>query len=154
MKIRPETAVRLERRAGWLVYRLHKFLYRITAGRIGRNTDMGPIILLTHTGAKSGKTYVTPLLGKPEGDGWIVVGSNAGREEDPAWIHNVRANPQVEVQDGRHKYTAEASILTGERRQEVWDSLGEQYEGWYHYQTLTDREIKVVELRPAKGPEE
>lgn len=147
--MKPKNAVRLDRTVGKWVYRFHKHLYRLTGGRVGRNTAQGPVILVTHTGRKSGNRYTTPLLSMPDGDGWVVVGSNGGRPETPAWLHNVRANPDVEVQDGRGKVTAVATVASPERRAELWPRLGEFYEGWHHYQTLTDREIPVVELRPA-----
>lgn len=149
--MKPKNSVRLDRWVGrWLVYPLHRRLYRWSGGRIGKKTAQGPVILLTHTGRKSGHRYTTPLLSMPDGDGWVVVGSNGGRPETPAWVHNVSANPDVEVQDGRRQVAAVATVASPERRAELWSRLGEQYEGWHHYQTLTDREIPVVELRPAE----
>lgn len=147
--MKPKNSVRIDRLAGrWLVYPLHKRLYRWTGGRIGKKTAQGPVILITHTGRKSGKEYTTPLLSMPHEGGWVVVGSNGGRPEMPQWVRNVEANPDVEVQDGRRKVAAVATVAEPERRAELWPLLGEQYEGWHHYQTLTDREIPVIELRP------
>jgi len=132
--MKPSRAVKLDRIAGrWLVYPLHKRLYKWTGGRIGKKTAQGPVILLTHTGR------------------WVVVGSNGGREEHPQWVHNVAANPDVEVQDGRRKVAAVATVADEERKAELWPLLGEQYKGWEHYQTLTERDIQVVELRPVGG---
>lgn len=149
--MKPKNSVRLDRWVGrWLVYPLHRTVYRLTRGRVGKRTAQGPVILLTHTGRKSGKRYTTPLLSMPDGDGWVVVASNGGRPEHPAWFHNVKANPDVEVQDGRRTITAVATVASPERRAELWPRLHEQYEGWAHYQTLTDREIPVVELRPVE----
>ncbi|HVM41506.1 MAG TPA: nitroreductase family deazaflavin-dependent oxidoreductase [Acidimicrobiia bacterium] len=146
--MKPKNAVRLDRTVGRAVYRLHLWMYRKTDGRIGRDTAQGPVILLTYTGRKSGKEYTTPLLSVPDGDGWIVVASNGGRPNHPAWYLNVKDLPDVEVQDGRRKVKAKAVVADAERRAELWPHLFEAYEGWAHYQTLTDREIPVVELRP------
>lgn len=151
--MKPKNAVRLDRTIGtWLVYPLHKRLYRLTGGRIGKNTAQGPVILLTHTGRKSGKEFTTPLLSVPHPDGeragWIVVASNGGRPEHPQWYRNVQVNPDVEVQDGRRRVAAVATVASPERRADLWPFVGQHYEGWHHYQTLTDREIAVVELRP------
>lgn len=148
--MKPERAVMLDRFAGRrLVYPLHRRLYQLTGGRIGKKTAQGPVILLTHTGRKSGKEYTTPLLSMPHENGWVVVGSNGGRPEHPQWVRNVAANPDVEVQDGRRKVAAVATVADDERRAELWPILGKQYQGWHHYQTLTERDIRVVELRPA-----
>ncbi|MBI2168049.1 MAG: nitroreductase family deazaflavin-dependent oxidoreductase [Actinobacteria bacterium] len=149
--MKPERAVRLDRLAGrWLVYPLHRLLYRWTGGRLGKKTAQGPVILLTHTGRTSGKDFTTPLLSMPHEGGWVVVASNGGRPEHPQWFRNVQVNPDVEVQDGRRRVAAVATVATAERRAELWPVLGEQYEGWHHYQTLTDREIPVVELHPVE----
>lgn len=150
--MKPSRAVRLDRLAGrWLVYPLHRRLYRLTGGRIGRRTAQGPVILLTHTGRASGKEFTTPLLAVPNEGGWIVVASNGGRPEHPQWYRNVLVNPDVEVQDGRRQVAAVAVAASPERRAELWPFVGERYAGWHHYQTLTEREIPVVELRPLDG---
>jgi deazaflavin-dependent oxidoreductase (nitroreductase family) len=146
--VKPRNAVRLDRTVGRAVYRLHKGLYRLTGGRVGRTTAQGPVVLLTHTGRRSGQRRTTPLLSVADGDGWIVVASNGGRPEDPAWLRNVAADPDVEVQDGRRRVRARAAVASPERRAELWPRLKDHYAGWDHYQTLTDRVIQVVELRP------
>lgn len=147
--MKPKNSVRLDRTLGrWLIYPLHRRMYRLTGGRIGRRTSQGPVILVTHTGRKSGNEFTTPLLAMPHEGGWVVVASNGGRPEDPQWYRNVLANPDVEVQDGRRRVAAVATVALPARRAELWPLLGDQYRGWHHYQTLTDREIPVVELRP------
>lgn len=151
--MKPKNAVRLDRILGRrIIYPLHLRLYRLTGGRIGRSTAQGPVILVTHTGRTSGTEYTTPLLSAPhpEGDaaGWVVVASNGGRPEHPQWYRNVLVNPDVEVQDGRRHVAAVATVASPERRAELWPYVGEQYAGWHHYQTLTEREIPVVEIRP------
>lgn len=154
--MKPKNAVRLDRTLGrWLVYPLHRRLYKLTGGRIGKKTAQGNVILVTYTGRKSGNEFTTPLLSAPHPDGeragWIVVASNGGRPEHPQWYRNVTVNPDVVVQDGRRKAAAVAIVASPERRAELWPHVGEQYAGWHHYQTLTEREIPVVELRPVEG---
>lgn len=146
--MKPKNSVRLDRTVGPLVYRMHKWMYRATGGVVGRKTAQGPVILLTYTGRKSGNTYTTPLLSVPDGDGWIVVASNGGRPSHPKWFLNVRDCPDVAVQDGRRRVKAVATVADAARRMELWPRVNEQYRGWEHYQTLTEREIPVVELRP------
>jgi deazaflavin-dependent oxidoreductase (nitroreductase family) len=81
-------------------YPLHRVIYRLSGGRITFSM-IGPVILLTTTGRKSGKPRTAPLLGFQEGQSIIVIPSNAGKKHYPSWYLNLRANPQAQVQVGR-----------------------------------------------------
>lgn len=158
--MKPKNAVRLDRSIGRFVYKLHLFIYRLTRGLIGHHSSQGPILLLTATGRKSGKRRTHPLLYFPEGvpdphrprkaipSRFIVVGSNGGRPEPPAWLLNLRADPRASVQAGSRRYEVSAEILDGKARDELWPKLVSFYEGWDHYGTLTDRKIYPVALLP------
>ena len=140
--------MRLDRTIGRFVYPLHRQLYRLTGGRIGHRTPQGPVLLLTTTGRKSGQLRTTPLLYLADGDDYVVVASNGGRPNTPAWWHNLRARPEAEVQVGPRRVPVVAELAGPDERARLWPRLTEFYEGWAHYQTLTDREIPVVVLRP------
>jgi deazaflavin-dependent oxidoreductase (nitroreductase family) len=84
----------------------------------------------------------------PDGPNYVVVGSNGGRPQPPAWVLNLEATPEVELQVGRRKCRAVAHILTGEAKAAMWPRLLGHYQGWGSYQELTERELKVVVLRP------
>lgn len=144
--MKPENAVRLDRTIGAYVYPLHKWLYRVTGGRIGRSSAQGPILLLTTTGRKSGEPRTNPLLYMPDGDRFIVVASNGGRPNTPAWFLNLTAAPEAEVQVGRRKVRVRAELLRGADKAAMWERVTAFYRGWAHYQTLTDRDIPVVVL--------
>ena len=146
--MKPERAVAFDRRFGRTFYRWHARAYRLTGGLIGHHSGNGPMLLLTTTGRKSGQARTTPLLYMPDGDDYIVVGSNGGRPEPSAWVLNLEASPTAHIQVGRRKARATAQVLRGEAKAELWPRLCEHYEGWAHYQTLTDREIPVVRLTP------
>jgi deazaflavin-dependent oxidoreductase (nitroreductase family) len=113
---------------------------------------MGPMLLLTTTGRKSGLPRTTPLLCVPDGDDFYVVASNGGRDAPPAWLANLRADPHALVQFGRRHHRVVADILTGEEKAAVWPRLVAQYSGWDDYQQLTDREIPAVRLRLERAP--
>jgi deazaflavin-dependent oxidoreductase (nitroreductase family) len=81
-----------------------------------------------------------------DGPNFVVVGSNGGRPQPPAWVLNLSAAPAVEVQVGRRKMTADARVLSEAERSEMWPRLIGHYKGWDHYQTLTERDLKVVAL--------
>src|SRR4051812_19464522 len=146
--LKPRNAVRLDRTVGRPVYFVHRWLYRLTGGRIGRNSAQGPILLLTTTGRRSGRLRTKALLYMPDGDDFVVVASNGGRPEAPAWWLNLKARPEAEVQVGSRRVSVTAELIGAEEKARLWPRLTEFYEGWGHYQTLTDRELPVVVLRP------
>lgn len=147
--MKPETSVRIDRTVGPVIYPLHRWLYRLTGGAVGQSSPVGPMLLLTTTGRRSGQARTVPLLYMPDGERFVVVGSNGGRPEFPFWLLNLRSNPDAEVQIGRQRQHVRAQILDGAARGELWERLTRFYEGWAHYQTLTDRSIPAVVLAPA-----
>jgi deazaflavin-dependent oxidoreductase (nitroreductase family) len=132
---------------------VHQWLYEKTDGRVGQKIGKLPTLMLRTTGARTGKTRVAALVYGLDGDGrYVVVGSNGGADRSPGWVHNVRANPNVEVQVGRERKPATADVLTeGPDYDRCWKIVndlnrfgdGGRYE---HYQTLTDRRIPLVVL--------
>ena len=148
--MKPETAVRLDRTVGRFVYPVHRTLYRLTGGRIGQKSAQGPILLLTTTGRKSGQARTHPLLYMPDGDNYVVVASNGGRDQPPAWWLNLRAQPRAEIQVGRDRIPVQADVLGPAEKEEIWPRVTAFYQGWGHYQMLTNRDIPVVVLRPVR----
>ena len=138
----------LDRTVGRVVYRLHRRLYRLTGGPAGHRSPLGPILLLTTHGHRSGYPRTVPLLYFVDGGRHLVMGSNGGRPGRPGWLYNVRANANVGVQVGRRRFAGEDRQLTEGERDEVWPRLTTSYPGWAHYQTITDRVIEVVALAP------
>jgi deazaflavin-dependent oxidoreductase (nitroreductase family) len=141
-------SVFIDRKLGQRVYRLHRWMYRVTGGLLGGTSPMGPMLLLTTRGRRTGEPRTVPLLYMEDGERFVVVGSNGGRPESPAWLLNLRANPEAEVQVRRRHHRVRADILEGTARGPLWERLGQYYNGWAHYQTLTDRPIPAVVLRP------
>ena len=121
-------------------------LYEATGGQEGNTLRGKPVIIVTSTGAKSGKVRKTPLM-RVEHDGdYAVVASLGGAPQHPVWYHNVVANPHVELQDGpeRHDYTARE--VTGEEKALWWERAVAAYPDYASYQERTDREIPVFVL--------
>jgi len=146
----PKLTVMFDRKIGRRFYPLHRRMYTMTGGLIGHHSGMGPILLLTTTGRRTGEARTTPLLYMPDGDDFVVVGSNGGRDQPPAWLLNLRALPAATVQVRRQRFQATAEVLDEAARQGLWPRLTDHYEGWSYYQTLTERDIPVVRLRPAR----
>jgi len=126
----------------------HEFWYRLTGGLIGGRFGRVPILLLTTTGRKSGKKRTMPLVYLPDGDNMVVIASNGGADQHPAWWLNLRSNPKAEVQVGRDAKSVVAEKATGAERERLWREVVELYHGYDEYQRGTDREIPVVVLRP------
>jgi F420H(2)-dependent quinone reductase len=144
----PKVTVALDRTFGRWIYPLHRRLYLRTGGAVGLRSPLGPILLLTTTGRKTGQPRTTPLLYLPDGDAFIVVASNAGRPDPPNWLRNLERSPEAAVQVGRRKVAVKARILDGPEAAELWPRLDRHYAGWRHYATLSGRPIPPVVLSP------
>ncbi len=144
--------VAFDRTVGRPLYRVHVQLYRLTRGLIGHKSPVGPMLLMTVRGRRTGQRRSVTLLYYRARGTYYVVGSNGGRPEQPTWLLNVRANPDVHVQAGAKQFDAVAHELSGSERALVWPELTNFYPGWAHYETLTDRAISVIALRNATVP--
>jgi F420H(2)-dependent quinone reductase len=130
----------------------HAMVYRATGGRIGqRLPGLPPMLLLDHTGARSGKRRTTPLVYMPDGDNLLVVASKGGYPEHPAWLHNLRSSPDTEVQIGSKRIKVQAREANADERRRLWPEAIEYHARWGGYQRRTDREIPLVILRPRDG---
>ena len=138
----------LQWRVAQVAFDLHKNLYRLTGGLIGHHVGPLPILLLDHTGRKSGKKRTTPLLYVTDGDNLAVIASKGGSPKHPAWYLNLVATPETEVQVGRRRIPVRARTATGAIRQRLWDKAVKTYGGYEGYQRRTQREIPVVLLEP------
>ncbi len=110
-----------------------------------RDTGL-PIIVLTTVGAKTGGLRKTALM-RVEHDGtYAVIGSRGGAPEHPQWVFNIRANPNVELQDGDEKHDYVAREVDGAERDEWWVRAVDAYPPYTEYQTRTSRVIPVFVL--------
>ncbi|TDC67192.1 nitroreductase/quinone reductase family protein [Streptomyces hainanensis] len=126
--------------------------FRANAGRVGGPFEGARLVLLTTTGARSGARHTTPLGYLPDGgERILVIASAAGAPRHPGWFHNLLADPLVTVEDGVFTYEAEATVLVGAERDEVFARAVEADPGWAEYQARTSRVLPVVALRPTGG---
>lgn len=125
----------------------HTAVYRATKGVIGhRIPGVGPMLLLDHVGAKSGKKRTSPLLYVRDGDDLVIVASKGGHPKHPAWFHNLRANPDTEVQVGSERRRVHARVADEEERERLWPKAVATYGGYHGYQQRTGRKIPLVIL--------
>ena len=128
----------------------HELWYRLSGGLIGGRVGRLPVLLLTTTGRKSGKKRTMPLVYLSDGDNMVVIASNGGADQHPAWWLNLRANPKAEVQVGSETQTVVATKAEGEERERLWRDVVDLYHGYDEYRRMTEREIPVVVLQPQK----
>lgn len=138
--------VRINKTAGKIFSAVHRSLYKLSKGRVGKKFSGAEVILLTTTGAKSGDQHQVPVIGEPDSTGWLVTASFSGHDANPAWYHNLKANSAARVQNGAHTYAVTATELEGQKRDAAWEKLGAANPDFLEYQKVTERVIPVVRL--------
>jgi deazaflavin-dependent oxidoreductase (nitroreductase family) len=121
--------------------------FRATRGTPDGPYAKRPIVVLTTTGAKTGQPRTTPVMYVRDGERVLVVASNAGAPSHPAWFRNLAAHPQVTVEIGAETYPAQAVVLEGADRQQLWEKITSQYPFFSEHQAKIERQIPVVELK-------
>ncbi len=123
--------------------------YMESGGTEGTELKGRPVILLTTIGAKSGKIRKTPLM-RVEHDGeYAVVASLGGAPKNPVWYYNIKAHPQVELQDGAVTKDYESREVFGDEKAVWWERAVAAWPDYADYQKKTDRQIPVFVLTPA-----
>ncbi|MFF2773524.1 nitroreductase/quinone reductase family protein [Streptomyces sp. NPDC058052] len=120
--------------------------FRTNAGRLGGPFEGWVLLLLTTTGARSGKEHTTPLGFVEDGDRLLVVGSAGGSDRHPDWYRNVLVNPTVTVEVGPDAWQATAVAATGAERDALFAKVVAAAPGYADYQKATDRVLPVVVL--------
>jgi len=121
--------------------------FRGNGGKLGGGFAGAPMLLLTTTGAKSGKLRTNPLAYLALGDGVYVFGSKAGGPTNPDWYHNLTANPRVTVEIGTETYEADAVEVTGPERDRIFAAQTQAMPGFKDYESKTTRVIPVIQLK-------
>ena len=134
-----------------VLHRIDKPISKLTRGRqtFGGLVSGLPVVMLTTTGARSGRPRTVPVLGLPTRDGLAVIASNFGQHRHPAWYHNLRSNPEGSVEVGGQSRRFRAEIVEGERRAAIWQEGLRVYPGWSQYERrASHRRIAVFVLEP------
>lgn len=130
---------------------VHTFLYQRTGGRLGHTIPgvPGKMLLLDHVGAKSGTKRTSPLLYVRDGEDLVVVASKGGFPKNPAWFHNLVANPDTTVQVGSEQRRVHARVATAQERPKLWAKAVAGYHGYEDYAARSKgREIPLIVLEP------
>ena len=134
-------------KAAWLV---HRWLYRLSGGRIGRRINGFEVLLLTTRGRRSGELRRVALQSLEHGEGWAVIASYAGEDRHPSWWLNLKAEPMAEVQVRSEHVRARAREASGEERQELWTRFVAVDDAYEEYARRTSRILPVVVLEPVE----
>jgi F420H(2)-dependent quinone reductase len=121
-----------------------------TQGTTLRDTGL-PVILVTHTGNKTGAIRKTPLMRVKDGANYVLVGSQGGAPKHPAWVHNLRVNPVVELRDHTVVQAMRVREVKDEaERSSLWDLAVAAYPPYADYQKRTTRKIPVFVAEPQR----
>jgi len=135
-----------------LLTHLDRWLYPRFHGRlVSAGPPILPLLLLTTTGRRSGRPHATPLLYLPDGDDVVVVGSNWGRAQHPAWSSNLLAQPRATVEINGRQRTVLATLATDAECRRLWPRLLALYPPYQTYADRSGRSERVFVLRPDRG---
>ncbi|MGD1111427.1 MAG: nitroreductase family deazaflavin-dependent oxidoreductase [Mycobacterium sp.] len=121
--------------------------FRANDGKVTGPFAEADLLLLTTTGARSGQQRVSPLACFRIDGKLIIIGSFAGADFNPAWVHNLRANPQAHIEVGTEAYDVTARELPPTERDELFGKLTAVAPGFAEYQAKTSRVIPLFELQ-------
>jgi deazaflavin-dependent oxidoreductase (nitroreductase family) len=122
--------------------------FRAHEGKVSGQFANANLLLLTTTGAKSGQSRVSPLAYFRIDGKLIIIGSFAGAPFNPAWVHNLRANPRAQVEVGTDSFDVTARELPAAERDALFDKIAAAAPGFGEYQSKTSRVIPLFELQP------
>ena|SRR5579875_544699 len=122
--------------------------FRSNNGRVGGQFEGADLLLLTTTGAKSGQERLSPLAYLRIDGKLIIIGSFAGADFNPAWVHNLRANPSAHVEVGSESFDVTARELPPAERDVLFPKVTAVAPGFADYQAKTTRVIPLFELQP------
>jgi deazaflavin-dependent oxidoreductase (nitroreductase family) len=120
--------------------------FRANEGKVEGAFGGAPLLLLTTTGAKSGRRHTTPLVHLNDDGRIYVFGSMGGAPKNPAWYHNLVANPDVTVELPGDTFEARAVAVAGDERERIWTAQKDAMPAFKDYEAKTDRQIPVIVL--------
>ena len=125
---------------------------RVNGGQVTSGPLAGhPLLVLTGTGARSGEPRRTLLTWHRDGDDYVVAGTAGGSPTTPAWVHNLRANPDVQIEVANRTFPARATIIDGPERDRLWNDHVAALPWFGDYPKKTDRRFPMVRLTPIAG---
>jgi deazaflavin-dependent oxidoreductase (nitroreductase family) len=126
--------------------------FHANQGRVGGMFEGMPLLLLHHTGAKSGHSRINPLAYQSDGGRYVIFASKAGAPSNPDWYHNLKAQPNVKIEVGTDTIDVLASEAAGAERERLFRTQAERIPQFAEYEkTAGERVIPVIVLTPVEG---
>ncbi len=125
--------------------------FHANEGRVGGTFEGTPLLLLHHTGAKSGKSRINPLAYQSDAGRYVVFASKGGAPSHPDWYHNLKAHPDTTIEVGTNTIDVVASEATGEERDRLFRTQAERSPAFADYEKRAGRIIPVIVLTPRKA---
>ena len=122
--------------------------FRANEGRVGGVFDGKPLLILEHIGAKSGTVRHSPVMYQRLPGAYAIFASKAGADSNPAWFHNLLANPATSIGVGTETVEVAARVANVEEREVIWERQKADQPQFAEYEASTDRQIPVVVLEP------
>jgi deazaflavin-dependent oxidoreductase (nitroreductase family) len=123
--------------------------FHANEGRVGGMFEGMPLLLLHHTGAKSGTSRINPLAYQADGDRYVIFASKAGAPSNPDWYYNLKAHPDVTIEVGTDTIAVTATEAEGDERERLFRTQVERAPAFAEYEQKTTRTIPVIILTPA-----
>ena len=124
--------------------------FRANGGKVNGQFAGASLVLLTTTGAKSGKERTNPLVYFKDGDHIIIVASKGGAPTNPDWYYNILAHPDVTLEIGTERFQAHAVVAEDAERDRIFAAVSQSNPGFAQYQQQTTRKIPIVILERGK----
>lgn len=124
------------------------FVFRLTHGKGMAFMRGMPILLLNSVGRKTGKKRTTPLMYLRDGDNYVIIASNNGSDKHPAWFHNIKNSPQVEIEVPGKRIEVSPSVASESEKERLWSQLIAKAPFYEGYRKGTERSIPLIILQP------
>ncbi len=122
--------------------------FRKNRGKVGGNFEGAPLLLINHTGAKTRKIRINPVMYLKDGNRYLVFGSKGGADTHPDWYHNLKAHPDVKIEVGDETIDVHAEEIKGAERDRLYDKQAALYPQFAQYQKKTKRVIPIIAFTP------
>jgi deazaflavin-dependent oxidoreductase (nitroreductase family) len=136
----------------WLIKgmtRVHMLFHKLSGGRLFNDLGGDDVCFVDMTGAKSGRTLTIPLMHVPYREGVLLVASQGGATNNPAWFHNLVKNPDIEVTHRGRSMKLRARLATSDEKPSLWPVCEQHYAPYAEYRTRTDRDIPIFVCEPS-----
>jgi deazaflavin-dependent oxidoreductase (nitroreductase family) len=125
--------------------------FRANGGRVGGRFEGMPLLLLHHTGARTGRSRVNPVAYLSDGARYVLIASKGGAPTHPAWYHNLKAHPRTKIEVGADTIDVVASEATDDERERLFRAQAGRFPQFAEYEKQTARTLPVIVLAPAEA---